>query len=369
MSTSAHLIARRPARVPREPAVSTPGRDPVLDVARAGALVVVVAWHWVFTTISFDGDGPHIGNPLDVTPGLWVITWFLQVMPLFFLVGGAVHAAALDARGPVGFRARRLRRLVLPVLPLLVPAVVACVVALVTGHPEIARTIVLIVSPLWFAATYAALVLIAPVAWAWQRRHPRATPAALLVAVIAVDIWRFVLGADSLAFALLAYLVVWAAVHQLGFAWANLRDAAVGTKLAVAAGGYAVLASLSMFVGYPPAMVGTSSAAVSNMGPPDLMVVFLGVGQLGLLALAAPALGRFAARHARAVASAASWSMTIFVWHLLAWAVAYALVRGVGVTVPGTATWAWWSQRPLWVLVPGAIAVPLCWATRRFDRS
>ncbi|HNG25576.1 MAG TPA: class I tRNA ligase family protein, partial [Microthrixaceae bacterium] len=60
----------------------------MIDLVRAGALVVVVAWHWAFTTLRWD-DGPKVSNPVGVTPGMWLATWFLQVMPLFFLVGGA----------------------------------------------------------------------------------------------------------------------------------------------------------------------------------------------------------------------------------------------------------------------------------------
>ena len=33
------------------PLPALPGRDPVIDLVRAGALVVVVAWHWAFTTL------------------------------------------------------------------------------------------------------------------------------------------------------------------------------------------------------------------------------------------------------------------------------------------------------------------------------
>ena len=138
---------------PRGAAAPAPGRDAVLDVARAGALVVVVLWHWAFSTVALRPDGPHVGNPVGVVSGLWALTWLAQVMPLFFLVGGAVHAAALDARGPDGFVSRRLRRLLLPALPLLVPAGLLWFTAHSFGNEALARTIVLVVSPLWFAAT------------------------------------------------------------------------------------------------------------------------------------------------------------------------------------------------------------------------
>jgi hypothetical protein len=345
------------------------GRDPVLDVARAGALAVVVLWHWTFSTVSLADDGPHVGNPVGTVPGLWGLTWLLQVMPLFFLVGGAVHAAALDRRGSVGFVGRRLHRLLVPALPLVMPAALLYAAATSFGHEAAARTIVLVVSPLWFAATYSVLVAIAPTAWRAQRRWPVGTPLVLGLAVAAVDAGRFLAGWDHPLYVLLSFVVVWAAVHQLGFAWRSLRSAGTGTKVAVAAAGYAGLALCVVGLGYPASMVGVPGDRVSNMGPPDAAVVCLGVAQLGLLALAAGALARFAGRHGRVVDGAASWSMTVFVWHLAAWLVAYAAVRAVGVAVPGDVTAAWWAQRPLWLVAPAAVAIPLCRATRRFDRT
>jgi hypothetical protein len=52
-------------------------RDLVLDLVRAAALAVVVLWHWVFSTVAFFPDGPVVGNPVGVTPGLWVLTWIM----------------------------------------------------------------------------------------------------------------------------------------------------------------------------------------------------------------------------------------------------------------------------------------------------
>lgn len=353
---------------PAPPALAAGGRDVVLDVARAGALAIVVLWHWALSTVSVNDAGPHVGNPVGTVPGLWSLTWVAQVMPLFFLIGGAVHAAALDGRGATGFIGRRLRRLVLPTLPLLVPAMLAWTAAIQFGHHALARTIVLVISPLWFAATYSVLVTIAPSAWRAQRRWPIGTPVALAVAVAAVDVGRFVAGWHDPLFVLVSFVVVWAAVHQLGFAWRSLRHARQATKVAVAAGGYLGLGLCVAGLGYPASMVGVAGAEVSNMGPPDAAVACLGVAQLGLLALLAEPLARLAARRRGLVDQAASWSMTVFVWHLGAWVIAYVAVRAVHIGIPGEVTGAWWAQRPLWILAPALVAVPLCRACRRFDR-
>ena len=61
----------------------SPTRDVYIDFLRAFSLLVVVAWHWVFTIIIWQDDGPHATSPIGFTTGLWTATWLLQVMPLF----------------------------------------------------------------------------------------------------------------------------------------------------------------------------------------------------------------------------------------------------------------------------------------------
>ena len=70
-------------------------KDALPTVLRSLALVVVVTWHGALSTLRWDGHGPHAGNALHLVPGGFVLTWFLQVMPLFFLIGGAVSLGSL----------------------------------------------------------------------------------------------------------------------------------------------------------------------------------------------------------------------------------------------------------------------------------
>ena len=85
-----------------EPGVAPVARDDYIDFLRAFSLLVVVAWHWVFTIVIWKDDGRHATNPIGFTSGLWAVTWLLQVMPLFFYVGGYSHLVAwrrAQARG------------------------------------------------------------------------------------------------------------------------------------------------------------------------------------------------------------------------------------------------------------------------------
>ena len=101
-----------------------PARDSYIDFMRAFSLLIVVAWHWVFTIVIWKDDGPHATNPIGFTTGLWAVTWLLQVMPLFFYVGGYSHLVAwrrAQAKGEHlgSFVLRRLRGLAVPALSLL----------------------------------------------------------------------------------------------------------------------------------------------------------------------------------------------------------------------------------------------------------
>ncbi|MFZ5872699.1 MAG: acyltransferase, partial [Actinomycetota bacterium] len=77
---------------PVDAATRTAGRDRFVDALRVGSLVVVVLGHWLMADVRPDGE---VSNALVSVPALEPLTWVLQVMPLFFLVGGVAHTFAL----------------------------------------------------------------------------------------------------------------------------------------------------------------------------------------------------------------------------------------------------------------------------------
>ncbi len=333
-------------------------RDLVLDVVRAGALLVVVSWHWAFTTLRWD-DGPRIGNPIGETPGMWLATWFLQVMPLFFLVGGALHA--VDRRRDGDFIRNRFRRLVPPAVAFLAIAAGAAGIAGALGRADLVRGVVLMITPLWFLGVYLTLVLLVPVARRAHRRLGLWAVAAGVVAVALVDrIWVLPSrGAIAVLPMLAIYALTWSVVHQLGFHLGALRAAPRAAKWATCLGGFALLGFGAVRLGYPASMVGSHGDPISNMSPPNLMVVFLAIAQMGLLTVAEPVLARWADRHRELIASAGAWSMTVYVWHMLALAGFWGLVVTLSGTVDHTVDGSWWMQRPMWLLGPLLFAVPL----------
>lgn len=66
------------------PPTAGSARDDFIDLCRAFSLLIVVMWHWVFTIVGWRTRGPSANSPLGFTDNLWILTWFLQVMPLFF---------------------------------------------------------------------------------------------------------------------------------------------------------------------------------------------------------------------------------------------------------------------------------------------
>lgn len=134
-------------------------------------------------------------------------------------------------------------------------------------------------------------------------------------------------------------------------------------------GGFFALLGLTNMGLYPRSMVGVPGEAISNMGPPTLCIVALAVLQVGLALLVRPAALRWMAAPvpARLLAWAGANAMTVFLWHLAGYAVAYGFLRLAGWAAPEATTWDWWAQRPVWLAAPALATAPLVVLFRRFD--
>lgn len=334
-------------------------RDPVIDAVRAISLLVVVAWHWVFTTLVWRLDGPHASNPIGVTKGLWLATWLLQVLPLFFFAGGFAHDLSWErSGGGWGWVWGRLRALIAPALSLVAVGIIAwrAAAAIAPEAQWVGRGIVLMLSPLWFLVVYALLVVGMPL-WRWMHERLGEVAIVLLAGIaVVVDVMRFNYRWTGVEWVNL--IVVWALAHQLGFFYRRL--AAAPKRFAwslVLSGGFALFGLTNMNL-YPRSMVGVPGEALSNMAPPTLAIAALTVLQIGVLLLnrqriyewATAGLGR------RIVGFASRNAMPIFLWHAPGFALAYGLWRLAGLPGQGSLVdAAWWAWRPLWFLLP---AVP-----------
>lgn len=334
------------------------GRDRWLDLLRAASLAVVVLWHWVFTIIRWAPDGPHASNPIGTTRGLWLATWFLQVMPVFFGVGGAVHARAL-AKGPTwaAFVWRRLTGLLPGPLVLVSVAVAVHRAFCIVGEPPqwLARSLILVLSPLWFLAVYSLLIVLAPAAWRLHRRYDYLVPIVLGGLAMTVDVARFNWHLAWVEW--LNWVFVWALIHQVGFHWDKLTHAPRRFAWSLVwIGGFALIGLTNMNL-YPRSAVGVPGERFSNLGPPTLVIVALACFQFGVVTLIRERL--LTLTSAGWLGRACGWitmnAQSLYLGHAFAYAAVYVTVTEV-VARPGTrTTWQWWAARPFWFFAPALV--------------
>lgn len=348
-------------------AAATPeSRDRYVDFLRAFSITVVVLGHWLMATVTWDDSGVRAGNLLAAVPAMRPLTWLLQVMPVFFFVGGFAHARTWDAVRRRGgryaqFAHARVVRLLKPVAVLLavwVPATVALDASALS--PAVVRPVTkLVVQLLWFLGVYVVVLALAPATLALHRRFGGRELVGLALVAAAVDVAAF--GLDLPVVGYLNVAVVWVFAHQLGYCHAEGTFRRWG-RLAV--GGLGALVALTALGPYPTSMVGLPGERVSNMAPPTLCIVALTCWLVGLAMVLRPVVGRWLARPRvwAAVVAMNGVVMTVYLWHLTALLVAVLVLLPLGFPQPAVGSFAWWALRPVWFavlvgLLAGLVAV------------
>lgn len=373
----------------RRLAEETPAtRNRYLDLLRALAIVMVVLGHWSVVDIGHDAAGqPTARSALPDLPWAYPLTWAVQVMPIFFLVGGYANAASLAShrrRGgdATGWLLGRSARLLRPTSVLILVLAAAGLAARLGGaDPSLVRTVVYFATiPLWFLAAYLLVVPLTPVMYALHRRYGLLVPVALAILVAAGDLTRELDLHDA---ALPNYLFGWLAIHQLGFAWYNAdkkdadataprgRWAGLRTRrlpLSRRAGWTALLGGLAVAVlltgpgPYPVSMINIPGERLNNAAPPSLALLAVSTAQLGLLLLLRGPAQRWLRRDRpwMAVIAVNSVVLTVFLWHLSAAILAIGALDAVGwLPTPAAGTAAWLAWRIPWVLIIGVFLAVL----------
>ncbi|MGW0662579.1 acyltransferase family protein [Streptodolium elevatio] len=332
-------------------AATPPHRDRAADALRAIAIAGVVLGHWLVTAFVDTGDGLGVRSPLAGMPAFTPVSWVLQTLAVFFLVGG--YSGALSLRGgevPYGTWVRaRMGRLFRPALVLLGAWAAAISVLTWAGLDlgTLRSMVKLVFSPLWFLVVYAALTALTPaVAALWRRT--RWSGLALLVGLVAtVDAGRFA-GDGPAWLGWTNILAGWLVPYFLGVAWAHGAFKGRRAAYALLVGGVSATVALVLAAGYPASMVGVPGAAVSNLNPPTLAAVAFGLAQVGLALLVREPLGRVMRRPGlwAAVAFANLSAMTVFLWHQTAMMTVTVSLRSAG-ALPGLHTA---PDHPLWIL-------------------
>ncbi|MGY6501203.1 MAG: acyltransferase family protein [Acidimicrobiales bacterium] len=344
-------------------------RDRVVDAARAASIAVVVVWHWSLSITHRAADGSLVNpNPIAEVPLGWLATWVLQVMPLFFVVGGFANLAGwrstvADGGGATAFWAARARRLLGPVAVGVAVWIVADVAARtwVEGWRGILTEAELVVMPLWFIGAYLWVVALVPLTARLHERWALATTGGLAVAIVAVDVARFALDVGAAAW--LNTALVWVLIHQLGYWYGSetLRRRGVSAAAGLVGAGVAILTVATSTATYPRSMVATTETDISHMYPTTAVIAALALVHLGLLLLVRGPANRLLERRRpwMVVVAINAVIMTIFVWHMTALYLFVLAVEAGGVTLGADATVAWWAARPLWIIGPGAILAVL----------
>jgi fucose 4-O-acetylase-like acetyltransferase len=368
------------ALVARIEAATPPGRDRAIDGLRALAICGVVVGHFLVLALTVaPGGALRVTSPLIWLPAFAPLSWVLQMLGLFFLVGG--YAAAKSLTRADGYRAwvgRRTRRLVRPVAVVATALGAALPLLALAGVPAgtLRTTVVLVVQPLWFIGVYAVITALTPVAVALTRRLGAwaALPGCAVVAV--VDLLRYGPWHDAAPgwLGLVNLLPGWSFAYLLGVAWAMGRVGRRGATWLMV-GGAVVMVLLVRYLGYPASMVGVPGTGRTNAHPPSLLVLALAAAQCGAAIVLRDRLGTLLLRRPglwTVVALVNLSAMTIFCWHQVA---LMTLSGGTLALAPGglpglhdaPVDLGWAAHRLAWLPVYVGVLGAYVIAARRFE--
>ncbi|MGX1883878.1 acyltransferase family protein [Streptomyces sp. NPDC055287] len=347
------LAARIDARTPAH-------RDRAVDGLRALALLAVPTGHWLLGGFTLDGDGAlHNASPLATFGSFAPVSWVLQMLGIFFLVGG--YASVLSYRrhqGPAGEWLRcRIVRLGRPVLGVTAvwAAMLPVLYALGVPGTTLRTGATLVIQPLWFVGVYVAVTALTPYCVRAARRMGAWAAAPLIGSVAVVDFLRYGPYAEAMPswLGLLNLLPGWLFAYQLGVSWGEKRiGKRAGAVLLI--GGVVLFAALLMAFHYPASMVGVPGETRTNSHPPSLLVLALAAAQSGAAILLRDRVGRLLRRPAlwAPVVVINLSAMTILCWHqtaMLAAAVPGAFLGTVTGLTSAPDSPGWVVARVVWL--------------------
>ncbi|MCI0155612.1 acyltransferase [Leifsonia shinshuensis] len=346
-------------------------RDGAVDVVRAVCLTVVVVLHALMVGVSVGPRGPVLENALDHWAFFPAASWLVQVMPLFFILGGfsayGQWSRLREAGGGYGdYLAGRLRRLLSPALTAIAAAAVLLSALALLGVPaaDVAVAGFRLSQPLWFLGVYVLCTAAVPLLVAAHDRRPVASLATLVTLALAVDVLRAATGIAAIGFVNL--LFVWLLVQQLGFWLASgrldaLRRGALAAIVAVALGLAVVGAASGLW----------SPDMYAALNPPATALALLGTAQLAVFLLLRHRLRTVSARPVigRIVDVVNRRAMTVYSWHMLALIMLAGLLLVSGLALPAPLSALWWASRPLWLAVVVAAVAGLVAVAARAERG
>ena len=347
----------------------------MIDGLRALSLSVVVLGHCFMALVLWNNGVPTLGNSLALHKPMQLLTWALQIMPLFFFAGGASNAITWRAKRSSGYatwlwgRAARLLR------PLWVYFAIMAPTALVVAHfgpiNVTAPLLLLTTQLLWFLGAYLIVTALGPIFFNLHQNRPYSTMIMLVVIAVIVDIARFGLHGPS-ALGLINFVVVWCFAAQLGI-WYVERPPKSWIAGLMAMGGLVTNLLIVKLAHYPLSMVGMPGEQVSNMAPPTvpLMVHSLVICMIAMSCVVP--LRKFFARDRawRYAVLINTVAMTLYLWHLPMLILLVVLERltgfgghvklSHGVIAAGANYWYWWPVHLLAFIAMVLLIVRVLW--------
>jgi len=371
-------------------------RNPYADFLRAFSLLVVILWHWCFTILVWGDQGPYATSPLGFTSGLWIATWLLQVLPVFFYIGAYVHLKSWERSAARGeriwhFALRQAKSLAVPSAALLVTWVIlGIIVGWVWDLQWMGQAVLMVLSPLWFVFAYLFFVCMMPITVWLHRRYDALVLVYLAGLAVIVDILRF--RYEVPGFEWINMVFVWGFAFQLGYFHGRISGVDSAPRFADGRVDWAyqsprtrqqakimTMAGLFGLIGlvfsglYPGSMVGVPGED-SNMAPPTLCIIALTIFQVGVAELIRPSVLHGLSRggaFARATGVFTRFALPLFLFHTTG----MALSRGVewsifGTQVEGTEpTLMWWLLRPVAIIGPLLATLPVIYLFGRRWRT
>ncbi|MFI6283271.1 acyltransferase [Streptomyces sp. NPDC051018] len=367
-------------------------RDRAIDGLRALALLAVPLGHWLLGGFELGSDGAlRNASPLSAFGFFAPLSWVLQMLGIFFLVGGyaSVHSYHRRRGSTAQWLRQRVARLGRPVLGVTAVWAVLIPVLYALGVPgtTLRTGSTLVIQPLWFVGVYTVVTALTPWCVRAARRLGVWAAAPLLGSVALVDLLRYGPAADAMPswLSVLNILPGWLFAYQLGVSWGESRLAHGGPEavpararlwrrygFALLIGGTALFALLLAVFDYPASMVGVPGEARTNSHPPSLLVLALAAAQSGAAILLRDRLAKLLARPvlwAPVVVINLS-AMTILCWHQTAM-LAAAVPASFAGAVPGLTTapdtLGWVAARVAWLPLFAGLLVLIGHRTRAFE--
>lgn len=352
---------------------SRPRRDTGIDLVRAFCVLGVVVLHALMVGVTATDGVPLFVNASEGAGWITPLSWILQVMPLFFVIGGfAGYTSYLRARHrggtPAAFVAGRIHRLLLPAVCAVGVVGVVLFALLMYG---VADELVGIAGyrfgqPLWFLGVFLLCQVLLPALAAAHERAPWRSIGLLVAGAVAVDAVRVASGADAVGILNLAF--VWLALQQLGFFLADGRIGSLTRRTRASLGVAAVAGLLLSFA------AGIHSPdLIANINPPTTALLFVGVAHTMLMSLMRDRLNDWSLRPlgTRVRGFVTPRAMTIYLWHmpvLLTMAGASAIFAILtGIALPEPSNPVWWLTRPLWLIAAFALTAGIAVAFARIE--